>query len=166
MVATGCLGGVSQQRRECWQTVAMSDLDPADVDRPVVHQLRVVVTATDYDEAIHFYRDVLGLTEEAAFSSPDGRVVILDAGRATLEIADPGHAAFIDQVEVGRRIAGHIRLAFEVDDTPSATARLAAAGGTVVAPPVRTPWQSINSRLEGPAGLQLTLFSEGGGEAP
>jgi len=147
------------------QTVAMNNLDPADVDRPVVHQLRVVVIASDYDEAIRFYRDALGLPEQAAFSSPDGRVVILDAGRATLEIADPGHAAFIDDVEVGRRVAGHIRLAFEVDDTVSATARLAVAGATVVAPPVRTPWQSLNSRLEGPAGLQLTLFSERPDEA-
>ena len=59
----------------------MNNLDPADVDRPVVHQLRVVVTASDYDEAIRFYRDALGLPEQAAFSSPDGRVVILDAGR-------------------------------------------------------------------------------------
>jgi lactoylglutathione lyase len=122
--------------------------------------MRVVVTAADYDEAIHFYRDVLGLPEEAAFSSPDGRVAILDAGRATLELADPGHAAFIDQVEVGRRVAGHIRIAFEVDDSAAATELLAAAGATVIAPPVRTPWQSLNSRLEAPAGLQLTLFSE------
>jgi lactoylglutathione lyase len=122
--------------------------------------MRVVVTAADYDEAIHFYRDVLGLPEEAAFSSPDGRVAILDAGRATLELADPGHAAFIDEVEVGRRVAGHIRIAFEVDDSAAATELLAAAGATVVAPPVRTPWQSLNSRLEAPAGLQLTLFSE------
>jgi lactoylglutathione lyase len=129
-------------------------------DRPVVRQLRVVVTASDYDEAIHFYRDVLGMPEEAAFSSADGRVAILDAGRATLELADPGHAAFVDEVEVGRRVAGHIRLAFEVDDSASATALLAAAGAVVIAPPTRTPWQSLNSRLEGPAGLQLTLFSE------
>ena len=127
---------------------------------PVVRQLRVVVTATDYDEAIHFYRDILGMSEEAAFSSADGRVSILDAGRATLELADPGHAAFIDEVEVGRRVAGHIRLAFEVDDSASMTARLEAAGATVIAPPTRTPWQSLNSRLDGPADLQLTLFSE------
>jgi lactoylglutathione lyase len=139
----------------------MNELEPA-ADVPVVRQLRVVVTATDYDEAIHFYRDVLGLPEEAAFSSPDGRVAILDAGRATLELADPGHAAFIDEVEVGRRVAGHIRLAFEVDDTEAATKTLAAAGATVIAAPVRTPWQSLNSRLEGPAGIQLTLFSEEG----
>jgi predicted enzyme related to lactoylglutathione lyase len=128
--------------------------------------MRVVVTAADYDEAIHFYRDVLGLQEEAAFSSPDGRVAILDAGRATLELADPGHAAFIDEVEVGRRVAGHIRIAFEVDDAEVATERLAAAGATVIARPVRTPWQSLNSRLEAPAGLQLTLFAEDPSRGP
>ncbi|WP_084964549.1 VOC family protein [Thermoactinospora rubra] len=125
-----------------------------------VRELRLVVTAEDYEEALRFYRDVLGLPEREAYSSPDGRVTILEAGRATLEIADPNQAEFIDRVEVGRRVAGHIRVAFEVDDSTEATARLAGAGATVVAPPTRTPWNSLNSRLEGPAGLQLTLFEE------
>jgi lactoylglutathione lyase len=129
-------------------------------DNSGVAELRLVVTAPDYDEALRFYRDVLGLTERAAYSSPGGRVTILDAGRATLELADPPHAAFIDDVEVGRRVAGHIRVAFQVSDAVAATAALAAAGATVIAEPVRTPWQSLNARLEGPAGLQLTLFSE------
>lgn len=126
---------------------------------PRVTELRLVVTAPDYDEALRFYRDVLGLPERAAFSSPGGRVTILEAGRATLELADPPHAAYIDDVEVGHRAAGHIRVAFEVSDAASATARLAGAGATVIAEPVRTPWQSLNSRLEAPGGLQLTLFS-------
>ncbi|MER5418862.1 VOC family protein [Streptosporangium roseum] len=129
-----------------------------------VRELRLVVTAADYDEALRFYRDVLGLPERAAYASPDGRVTILEAGRATLEIADPGQAEFIDQVEVGQRVAGHIRVAFEVDDSPATTARLAGAGAKVIAEPVRTPWNSLNSRLEGPAGLQLTLFTELGSE--
>jgi catechol 2,3-dioxygenase-like lactoylglutathione lyase family enzyme len=76
---------------------------------PEVSELRLVVTAPDYEEALRFYRDVLGLTERAAFSSPGGRVTILDAGRATLELADPPHAAFIDEVEVGRRVARGFR---------------------------------------------------------
>ncbi len=95
-----------------------------------------------------------------AFSSEDGRVTILDAGRATLELLDPTHAAFVDEVEVGRRVAGHIRLALEVDDTEDTTRALAGAGATVVAEPTRTPWNSLNARLEAPAGLQLTLFQE------
>ena len=125
-----------------------------------VRELRVAVTAEDYDEAIAFYRDVLGLRERAAFSSEDGRVTILEAGRATLELLDPTHAAYVDQVEVGKRVAGHIRLAFEVDDSEPTTSRLAAAGATVIAEPTRTPWNSLNARLEAPAGLQLTLFEE------
>ncbi len=127
--------------------------------RPV-RELRMVVTAHDYDEALRFYRDVLGLPERESYSTPDGRVTILDAGRATLELADPAQAEFIDRVEVGRRVAGHIRVAFEVDDSAAMTTTLASAGATVVAEPVRTPWNSLNARLEGPAGLQLTLFTE------
>jgi lactoylglutathione lyase len=82
-------------------------------DAPPVRELRVAVTAPDYDEAVVFYRDVLGLRERAAFASVDGRVTILEAGRATLELLDPTHAAFVDEVEVGRRVAGDVRLAFE-----------------------------------------------------
>ncbi len=125
-----------------------------------VHELRVAVTAPDYDEALVFYRDLLGLRVRAAFSSEDGRVTILDAGRATLELLDPTHAAFVDRVEVGRRVAGHIRVALKVDDSVATTRMLAAAGATVVAEPTRTPWNSLNARLEAPAGLQLTLFQE------
>ena len=112
-----------------------------------VRELRLVVTAADYDEAVRFYRDVLGLPERAAYASPDGRVTILEAGRATLEIADPAQAAFIDEVEVGRRVAGHIRVAFEVDDSAAMSRTLADAGATVIAAARRTPWGSDNARL-------------------
>jgi predicted enzyme related to lactoylglutathione lyase len=129
-------------------------------DAPSVRELRVAITAPDYDEAVVFYRDALGLSERAAYASADGRVTILEAGRATLELLDATHAAFVDEVEVGRRVAGHVRIAFEVDDSATTTRALAAAGATVIAEPTRTPWNSLNARLEGPAGLQLTLFTE------
>jgi lactoylglutathione lyase len=129
-------------------------------DAAQVTEMRLVVTASDYEEALRFYRDVLGLPERAAYSSPGGRVTILEAGRATLELADPPHAAYIDEVEVGRRVAGHIRVAFAVADSAGTTRELAGAGATVIAEPTRTPWASLNSRLEAPANLQLTLFSD------
>ncbi|SFR25031.1 hypothetical protein SAMN04488564_108194 [Lentzea waywayandensis] len=125
-----------------------------------VRELRLVVTADDYDEALRFYRDVLGLEQRAAFASDGGRVTILEAGRATLEITDPPHAEYIDQVEVGKRVAGHVRVAFEVDDSAATTRALEAAGAEVIAEPTRTPWNSLNARLAAPAGLQLTLFQE------
>ena len=127
-------------------------------------ELRLVVTTDDFDRALSFYRDALGLPQEAEFSSDQGRVVLLSAGRATLEISDSGNAAYIDQVEVGRRVSGPIRIAFAVTDTAAMTARLAAAGATVLGEPRATPFNSINARLEAPAGLQLTLFEALGEE--
>ena len=125
-----------------------------------VLELRLVVTAPDYDEALRFYRDVLGLPELGAFDDGAGRVAILGAGRATLELSDVPHAEHIDRLEVGRRVAGQFRVAFQVPDARGATDRLVEAGATLVAGPVETPWRSLNARLEGPAGLQLTLFQE------
>jgi predicted enzyme related to lactoylglutathione lyase len=124
-----------------------------------VRQLRLVVTADDFDEAVRFYRDVLGMPERVSVPPQNGgRVMILNAGEATLELAEPATAEYIDQVEVGRRVAGHIRVAFEVDDVRGGTAALKAAGGEVLAEPTPTPFRSTNARVEGPAGLQLTLF--------
>ncbi len=128
-----------------------------------VRQLRVVVEADDYEAALAFYRDVLGLSEQESYSGDGGaEVTILDAGRATLEIANPAQKRMIDDVEVGRQVAPHIRLAFEVDDTVAATDALVEAGADLVAPPTVTPWQSLNARLDAPAGLHITLFEERG----
>jgi catechol 2,3-dioxygenase-like lactoylglutathione lyase family enzyme len=136
-------------------------MPPDDANRRPVIQLRVVVEAGDYDEAVRFYRDVLGLPEEAAFEGDgDARVTILDAGRATLEIANPAQKRMIDAVEVGRDVAPKIRIAFEVADGPATTDDLVAAGAELIAAPRETPWRSMNSRLSAPAGLQITIFQE------
>jgi catechol 2,3-dioxygenase-like lactoylglutathione lyase family enzyme len=126
-----------------------------------VRELRLVVTVDDFDEAVAFYRDVLGLPERGAYEAPNGgRVSILEAGRATLEIANAAQADYIDEVEVGRRVAGKYRVAFEVTDADGVTRRLAGAGARVIAAPTKTPWNSLNARLDGPGGMQLTLFEE------
>src|SRR5687768_5675912 len=101
----------------------------SDPTPPPVLQLRVVVEAEDYDAAVAFYRDVLGLPEQAAFEGEgDARVTILEAGRATLEIANPAQKRMIDQVEVGRPVSPKIRLAFEVTDADGTTRSLVDAG--------------------------------------
>ena len=56
-----------------------------------------------------------------------------------------------------------IRIAFEVDDTRAGTRHPVDAGATLVADPTPTPWGSPTSRLEAPAGLQITRFEELGG---
>src|SRR5687768_10047340 len=128
---------------------------------PRVLQMRVVVEAEDYEAAVHFYRDALGLTEQEAFEGEGGaRVAMLDAGRATLEIANPAQKRMIDEVEVGRPVAPKIRLAFEVADGRAVTDELVRAGGELIAAPTETPWRSLNARLGAPAGLQITIFEE------
>jgi predicted enzyme related to lactoylglutathione lyase len=128
---------------------------------PEVKQLRLVVEADDFDEAVVFYRDVLGLREEFSVESEGGAVVMaLQAGRATLEIVNPAQRGLIDELEVGREVSPKFRLAFEVTNAEADTARLVEAGAELIAAPTETPWRSLNSRLEAPAGLQITLFQE------
>ncbi len=120
-----------------------------------------MVEADDFDAAVAFYRDVLGLPEQAAFEGEgDARVVILEAGRATLELANPAQRAMIDRVEVGRDVSPKFRVAFEVADADGVTRELVAGGATLLAGPVETPWRSSNARLDAPGGMQITVFEE------
>ncbi|MEN0127955.1 MAG: VOC family protein [Brevundimonas sp.] len=130
------------------------------MNEPGVRQLRVVLRVDDLDAAVAFYRDALGLAEQDAFSDPDGRVVILEGGRATLELTDEAHARYIERVEGVDGEPPRLRLAFEVDDADGATRLLEGSGTPVVAAPVRTPWNSLNARLDGPEGMPVTLFEE------
>ena len=104
-----------------------------------VLEMRLVVTAPDYDAALAFYRDVLGMRELGVFSSPGGRVTILEAGHASSELADPPHAAYVDEVEVGRRVAGHVRVAFQVPDAEAGPVAPSPAGGHSSRGPSRRP---------------------------
>ena len=124
-----------------------------------VTELRVALTVVDFDAAVALYRDALGLEQVADWSTDNGRVVVLSAGRATLELFDEAQAAYVDSLEVGRRVSGTVRLAFEVSDSDDTARRLVAAGAEAAAAPVDTPWGDRNARVEAPGGMQLTLFT-------
>src|SRR6478672_3411580 len=104
-----------------------------------VQELRVALTVDDFDAALAFYRDTLGL--------------------ALLELLDATHAEAVDRIEVGRRVAGPVRLALQVDDSAATSEQLQQAGATHIAGPVVTPWRHSNVRLKAPDGTQLTLFT-------
>jgi len=124
-----------------------------------VRELRVALTVADFDEALAFYRDALGLEQAADWSSDEGRVVLLEAGRATLELLDEAQAEVVDEIEAGRRVSGTVRLALDVADSEATAQQLVAAGAEQVAPPVTTPWGDRNARVQAPDGMQLTLFT-------
>jgi len=126
-----------------------------------VQELRITLTVDDFDAAVRLYRDALGLPEVADWSSDQGRVLLLDAGRATLELFDEAQAAMVDDLEVGRRVSGKVRFALQVPDADAAAASLVDAGATAVADAVLTPWGDRNARVAAPDGMQLTLFTLG-----
>ena len=124
-----------------------------------VRELRLALTVERYGEAAAFYRDVLGLSVIEAWEGPGGSGAVLDAGRATLELLSVPQAELVDEVEVGSRVAGPVRIALEVADSVETAGRLVAGGAEVLAQPVVTPWRHRNVRVRAPDGMQLTLFT-------
>jgi lactoylglutathione lyase len=122
-------------------------------------ELRVSLTVRDFERLRAFYRDVVGLPEAQSWEF-NGHGVVFDVGRATLELIDEEHAAFVDEVEVGRDAStGGIRLALAVPDAAEAAARLSDGGAELLADARETPWGDVNARSQPPEGPQLTLFS-------
>ena len=125
----------------------------------MIKELRLALTVDDFDAALAFYRDALGLELRDMWVAEGSRGVLLEAGRATLELFDEGQAAMVDEIEVGRRVAGAVRIAFEVEDSREVSERLVEAGAGLRGGPVGTPWQDVSVRLVAPDGMQLTLFT-------
>ena len=122
-----------------------------------VSEFRIAVTVADFDRAVAFYRDGLGL-EPGELWTDNGRGQMLLSGRASLEIFDADYAAGVDQLEVGERVSGPIRFAFQVDDVHEALSRALAYGATLVSEPARMPWNDLNARIQSPEGQQITLY--------
>ncbi|HRV91494.1 MAG TPA: VOC family protein [Anaerolineae bacterium] len=125
---------------------------------PPIIELRVAVTTGDYERLVKFYCAGLGIEPAQIWNNGEGQALILDMGRATLEIFDEPQAQTIDQLEAGQRVSGPIRFALQVPDLKAAMERLLAHGAILVHPPVVTPWGDYNVRLQDPDGMQITLF--------
>ena len=125
--------------------------------QPVL-ELRVALTTHDYERLVKFYAEGLGIEPSAIWNNDGGKALILDMGKATLELFDERQAEVIDQMEAGRRVSGQVRFALQVPDLKAAMERLMANGAILVHEPVLTPWGDYNVRLQDPDGMQVTLF--------
>ncbi len=125
-------------------------------------ELRVALTVADFERSVKFYCEGLGIEPAAIWNNDGGQALMLNMGNATLEIFDEKQAQVIDQLEAEKRVSGQIRFAFQVPDLESAMDRLLAHGATLVHPPVTTPWDDYNVRLQDPDGMQITLFQTSG----
>jgi lactoylglutathione lyase len=124
----------------------------------VIREFRIALTVDEFDQAVRFYRDTLGLEMRQSWDDTDGRGVILELPRATLEILDRPQADAIDRIETGRVIPGNVRLAVQVNDLEAATSALEEAGAKPMHASVHTPWNHHNQRVTTPDGRQMTLF--------
>src|SRR4030067_585395 len=100
-----------------------------------VLELRVALTTADFERLVSFYCDGLGLEPAQVWPGDQGRALVLDIGKATLEVFDEMQAETIDQIEVGWRVSGQIRFALQVPDLNAALPRLLAQGATPFHPP-------------------------------
>ena len=128
---------------------------------PNIVELRVAVTTQDYERLVKFYCLGLGIEPAAVWNNDGGKTLMLEMGRATLEIFDERQAEVIDELEVGKRVSGQVRFALQVPHLKGAMERMLANGATLVHEPVMTPWGDYNVRLQDPDGMQITLFQAG-----
>lgn len=88
--------------------------------------VRVVVSVTDLERALEFYRDLLGLPATVV------------PGFATLPLGD-GTDVFLHERPSAPSDSG-VAPSFGVGDLDDLCSRWAAAGGTIVDPPASQPW--------------------------
>lgn len=108
-----------------------------------VLQSRVLLSPSDYDRSLVFYRDVLGLHIFREWGS--GTVFLLGGG--FLELSRTGGPVVDDKVALWLQVRS-------VDDE---FARLVTAGVPVAEAPESKPWGLREGRLRDPDGLLLVL---------
>jgi NAD(P)-dependent dehydrogenase (short-subunit alcohol dehydrogenase family) len=142
-----------------YQARRLADTANDDIATAGVRELRVALTVENFEQAVAVYRDGLRLPVVKEWSAPEGRGLILGAGRGTIELLDRADAEHTDAVEAGARVAGPVRLALEVPDVAQAAASLAAHGARALRDPVHTTWGNYTQRVQAPDGMQLSLYT-------
>jgi NAD(P)-dependent dehydrogenase (short-subunit alcohol dehydrogenase family) len=142
-----------------YQARRLADTANDDIATAGVRELRVALTVENFEQAVAVYRDGLRLPVVKEWSAPEGRGLILGAGRGTIELLDRADAEHTDAVEAGARVAGPVRLALEVPDVAQAAASLAAHGARALHDPVHTTWGNYTQRVQAPDGMQLSLYT-------
>ncbi len=116
-------------------------------------EFRFLYTARDYEAAVAFYTETLGLPVVTSWD---------DDGRGTIVAATEGGEIEIfagdDSTEPPRGVA----LAWEVDDVDATHRVLSERGVEFVTPPTDRPWGHRNATLVAPDGLTITLFTATG----
>ena len=115
------------------------------------HLASIAEIVEDFESAVRFYRDTLGLDIEP---HSDGYATVSMPGvlhfgiwsRAEAAQATYGSPDAVDSIPLGFTVG------FEVDEVPAAKARLAEDGIDVVQPAKTEPWGQVTCRFLTPGG--------------
>ncbi len=113
--------------------------------------LRVLISASDYDATLAFYRDLLGLSIAESWDDPDGRGTLFHAANGKIEVFEgnehhPAHA-----------VEG-VRVAVEVPDAQALHDQVVAQGVAITEAIDDRPWKHRSFTIDDPNGLALTFF--------
>jgi glyoxylase I family protein len=126
----------------------------------------IAIVCSDFEESLHFYRDLLGLEVRLDIEIPEStakgaglaptrfRQVRLKAGETLIKLVEaesPPKRRTLDFQ------AGVRWLTFIIDDVPSAVAQLTARGVTFLSEPVSAPDAEHVVCAEGPDGILIEL---------
>lgn len=124
-----------------------------------MNELRLILTVDNLDEIIDFYKNQVELKESLSWNQVTGRGIILEAGKASLELIDRNHKNFIDKMEVGKEgVSGDVRIALNFgNEIQNKANHLLENGAKKLGELVKAPWSNV-MRIEDPSGMQITLF--------
>lgn len=136
--------------------------DPDATARPRISELRLVIEAQDWDAAVEFYRDALGLPLREGYANDDAAQIILEAGSASIELVHPELSSADSDGDQSTDIASpsspRIRLVVRSDDARETATALQRAGAEVVDDPHLTPIGTVKARVVGPDHMPITVF--------
>ncbi len=130
--------------------------------RPRVSELRLVIEANDWDAAVEFYRDALGLSLREGYANDESAQIILEAGTASIELVHPDLPSARADGDVPTELdsppSPRLRLVIRSDDARETAAALVAVGAEVVEDPHLTTIGTVKARVVGPDQMPITVF--------
>jgi len=128
-------------------------------DRTYISELRLIIECDDWDGAVALYRDALGLRQIQGYQGDTEAQMILDVGRASIELVHP-YLPKVDSApaELSAPPVPRTRLAFRTTRASALIERLEEAGATRVEGPKLNAKETLNVRLVAPDHMPITVF--------
>jgi lactoylglutathione lyase len=119
----------------------------------VATELFPIISTTDLERSLRFYRDLLGGTVSFEYPGPNGAIAY-----AGVELGSSQIGIGSDSAAAG---GGPISLWLYVEDCDGMVARLADAGVEILQEPRDEPWGERVARVADPDGIQVHVASRG-----